>query len=96
MIVCDISLNIKSETVKQYFTQYNMIIRFLMTITGLWKRAYVIYDTTGIVDQLHTRVWLLPIMNFSIRMHPLNLFANEMKERNAYTLTLSGLPKGII
>ncbi len=56
MIVCDISLNIKSETVKQYFTQYNMIIRFLMTITGLWKRAYVIYDTTGIVDQLHTRV----------------------------------------
>ena len=35
-------------------------------------------------------------MNFSVRVHPLNLSSADMKERNAYTLKLSGLSKGSI
>ena len=56
MVVHDIPLNIKSETVKQYFTQYDIIIRFFMMTTSLWQRAYIIYDLTDVIDQLHTRV----------------------------------------
>src|SRR6266540_3001620 len=67
-----------------------------MTTTGLWQRAYVIYNSIDIIDQLCTKVWSLPIMNFSVRVHPLNLSSADMKERNAYTLKLSGLSKGSI
>jgi len=35
MVVCDILLNLKSETIKQYFTQYNTIIKFSITTTSL-------------------------------------------------------------
>ncbi len=65
-----------------------------MTITGLWQRTYVIYDSTDIIDQLHTRVWSLSIMNFSVKVHLLNLSPADMKERNTYTLKLSDLPRG--
>ncbi len=93
MVVHDIPLNIKSEIVKQYFTQYGIIVRFLITTTGFWQRAYVIYDITSIVDQLRTRVWSLTIINFSVHMHSLNLSVDEMEERNAYILKLSDLPR---
>ncbi len=33
-------------------------------------------------------------MNFSVRVHPLNLSSADIEERNAYTLKLSGLPRG--
>jgi len=33
-------------------------------------------------------------MNFSIRVHPLNLSPANMEKHNAYTLKLSGLPRG--
>ncbi|SRR6266542_6859530 len=33
-------------------------------------------------------------MNFSVRVHPLNLFLADIEKHNAYTLKLSGLPKG--
>ncbi len=56
IVVHDIPLNIKSEIVKQYFTQYDIIIRFFMMTTSLWQRAYIIYDLTDVIDQLHTRV----------------------------------------
>ncbi len=35
MVIRDISLNIKSEILKQYFTQYGIIIRFSMTTISL-------------------------------------------------------------
>jgi len=53
-VIRDILLFCRSETIKQYFTKYGEITRFLMTTLGLWQRAYVVYKDLTTIQQLKT------------------------------------------
>ena len=93
-VIRDIPLSCRSETIKQYFAKYGDITRFSMTTLGLWQRAYVVYKESSTINQLKTDVWSINILDFSVRVHPLNLSKDEFDEREAYALKLTGLPFG--
>ena len=93
-VVRDIPLFCNSETIKQYFAKFGDITRFSMTTTGMWQRAYVIYKDASTIYQLKSDVWSLDIMDFSVRVHPLNLSKEDYEDREAYSLKLTGLPFG--
>src|SRR6266540_3057941 len=93
-VVRDIPLFCNSETIKQYFAKFGDITRFSMTTTGMWQRAYVVYKDASTIYQLKSDVWSLDIMDFSVRVHPLNLSKEDYEDREAYSLKLTGLPFG--
>src|SRR6266498_3088911 len=74
-VIYDIPLFCNSETIKQYFAQFGDITRFSMTTTSMWQRAYVVYKDASTISRLKSDVWSLDIMDFSVRVHPLNLRA---------------------
>src|SRR6266540_2314795 len=93
-VVRDIPLFCNSETIKQYFAKFGDITRFSMTTTGMWQRAYVVYKDASTIYQLKSDVWSLDIIDFSVRVHPLNLSKEDYEDREAYSLKLTGLPFG--
>src|SRR6266542_515811 len=92
VVVRDIPLFCNSETIKQYFAKFGDITRFSMTTTGMWQRAYVVYKDASTIRQLKSDVWSLDIMDFSVRVHALNLSKEDYGDREAYSLKLTGLP----
>src|SRR6266498_44012 len=93
-VIRDIPLFCNSETIKQYFAQFGDITRFSMTTTGMWQRAYIVYKDASTIQQLQSDVWSLDIMDFSVRVYPLNLSKEDYEDREAYSLKLTGLPFG--
>src|SRR6266540_1135492 len=93
-VIYDIPLFCNSETIKQYFAKYGDIARFSMTTTSMWQRAYVVYKDASTISQLKSDVWSLDIMDFSVRVHSLNLSKEDYEDREAYSLKLTGLPFG--
>src|SRR6266498_603109 len=93
-VIRDIPLFCNSETIKQYFAQFGDITRFSMTTTGMWQCAYVVYKDASTISRLKADVWSLDIMDFSVRVHPLNLSKEDYEDREAYSLKLTGLPFG--
>src|SRR6266508_2425249 len=91
-VIRDIPLFCNSETIKQYFAQFGDITRFSMTTTGMWQRAYVVYKDAFTISQLKSDVWSLDIIDFSVRVHPLNLSKEDYEDREAYSLKLTSLP----
>ena len=63
-----------------------------MITTEMWQRAYVVYKEASTISQLKSDMWSLNIMDFSVRIHPLNLSKEEYEDREAYFLKLTGLP----
>src|SRR6266511_2720983 len=90
-VIYDIPLFCKSETIKQYFAQFGDITRFSMTTTIMWQRAYVVYKDASTISRLKADVWSLDIMDFSVRVHSLNLSKDDYEDRKAYSLKLTGL-----
>src|SRR6266540_3702747 len=93
-VIRDIPLFCNSETIKQYFAQFGDITRFSMTTTGMWQRAYVVYKDASTISRLKSDVWSLDIIDFSVRVHPLNLSKEDYEDHEAYSLKLTGLPFG--
>ncbi len=62
-----------------------------MTTTGMWQRAYVVYKDASTISRLKADVWSLDIMDFSVRVHPLNLSKEDYEDCEAYSLKLTGL-----
>ncbi len=62
-----------------------------MTILELQQRAYIVYKDSSTIQQLKTLLWSLNILNFSIRVYPLNLSKEDFNKREAYALKLTGL-----
>jgi len=58
----------------------------------MWQRVYVIYKEASTISQLKTDLWSLNIMDFSIRVHPLNLSQEEYEDHKVYSLKLTSLP----
>ncbi len=67
-----------------------------MTTTRMWQRAYVVYQNAFTISQLKSDVWSLDIMDFSVRVYPLNLSKEDYEDHEAYSLKLTGLPFGMI
>jgi len=55
-VIRDIPLFCNSETIKQYFAKFSDITRFLMTTTGMWQRAYMVYKEASTISQLKSDV----------------------------------------
>ncbi len=65
-----------------------------MTTTGMWQRAYVVYKEASTISRLKSDIWSLDIIDFSVRVHPLNLSKEDYEDHEAYSLKLTGLPFG--
>src|SRR6266498_134267 len=88
-VIRDIPLFCNSETIKQYFAQFDDITRFSMTTTKMWQRAYVVYKEAFTIFQLKSDVWSLDNMDFSVQVHPLNLSKEDYEDHEAYSLKLT-------
>jgi len=51
----------------------------------------VVYKDSFTIQQLKTSLWSLNILDFSVRVHPLNLFKEDFDDREVYALKLTGL-----
>ncbi len=89
--ITDIPLDTKSEVVKACFSQFGNITRFSMDTRGLWQTAYITYDCRDAIVPFHNK-WSFPIMDYFVRVYPMNLNNDQLEARSAYTLKLTGFP----
>ena len=90
--VTDIPLNVKSEDVKQFFTKYGIIERFSMVSRGAFQTAYVVYNQSADLSALYDDTWSVDMLDFSVRLYPLDLSAKQLALRHEFVLKLAVLP----
>src|SRR3989337_2221148 len=92
--VRDIPLYAKSEPINNFFTKFGVIDRFSMTTVGPWQQAFIVYQQGTSLERLNTNIWAVSIMDFSCRVSLMTLPREHRDERDAYSMKLTGLPRG--
>ena len=94
IMIKDIPLYVKQEELEKIFNKFGEVTRFSLILRGAWQQGFVVYKKGTDLQRLHQDLWSLPIMDFRVRLYPLNLTEEEKDEREAYCLKLTGLPVG--
>ena len=48
--VTNIPLQMKPSTIRYVFTKYGSIVKFKMTVRGMWQHAYITYETPQCIE----------------------------------------------
>src|SRR3989337_1303725 len=92
LVVSDIPLYVKSDIIKDFFAAKATLSRFSMITTGAWQKAFVVFEDKQHVQEFYETSWSISIMDFNVRVEPIDLPDEFRDLRKAFCLKLTGLP----
>ncbi len=78
-----------------FFDKEDTITRFLMVIKEAWQLAWIVYKDPRIIAAFYDHVWSLQILDFKVRIYPIDLSTEQLELRNKFTCKVSGFLSNI-
>ena len=87
-----ISVEYDYETLHKFFSAYGKITRLSIVKKRSYNVAYVVYEDPSIISTKFKNIWYLYLKKDTIRIIPLNLSPEKIKQRTNHIIKLAKLP----
>src|SRR6266511_4272745 len=92
LVISDIPLYVKSDIVKDFFATKFKLTRFSVITTEAWQKAFVVFENKSDIQDYYDDLWSISIMDFNVRLEPIDLPDENRELHKAFCLKLTGLP----